>query len=298
MAFMFIVTIIVIAICRVHVKRTISHCLATNTNLAFPRGSNVSGNQLNGFPFYDLDLCFNRSGLNGNDLRSVNPLLVAYNINNGVQFVGRPVDPPPYCEIVTSPPKEGPPPPYASHEDLTARRGDKVEEPRPEGREEILEVEAEVTESDALLGATSQSVNVSSSYAIDIVPCVAEDISNAEILDEPEVRSGRIVENILKESSDTVVKSDSSHCDAGVNKIGDNSKNSAVDIVVLGGRDQIAAEDLERIKVQNGESSSYVSGGVSDISKGAVKKIISVKSVDGNSKKKAKTLSKSHFTKF
>lgn len=41
-----------------------------------------------------------------------------YNINSGVQFVGRPVEPPPYSEVVASPPREGPPPPYVSCENL------------------------------------------------------------------------------------------------------------------------------------------------------------------------------------
>jgi len=48
-------------------------------------------------------------------------LLVTYNINNGVQFVGRPTDnPPPYSEesTITIPPAEGPPPPYCSVENL------------------------------------------------------------------------------------------------------------------------------------------------------------------------------------
>jgi len=47
-----------------------------------------------------------------------NGLLVTYNINNGVQFVGRPQDPPPYSEIIGSPPIDGPPPPYTSVEDV------------------------------------------------------------------------------------------------------------------------------------------------------------------------------------
>lgn len=43
---------------------------------------------------------------------------MTYNINNGVQFVGRPVEPPPYSEIAPVPPREGPPPPYVSQENL------------------------------------------------------------------------------------------------------------------------------------------------------------------------------------
>jgi hypothetical protein len=70
-------------------------------------------------PLYDLDVQLNQSSYPR--ASSVSPhtgLLVTYNINNGVQFMGRPMDPPPYCEIVASPPKEGPPPPYTSHENL------------------------------------------------------------------------------------------------------------------------------------------------------------------------------------
>ena len=37
----------------------------------------------------------------------------------GCKFVGRPIDPPPYCEIVDTPPREGPPPPYVSRENIT-----------------------------------------------------------------------------------------------------------------------------------------------------------------------------------
>ena len=47
-------------------------------------------------------------------------LLVTYNINNGVQFMGnRPLHPPPYSEIMRVPPREGPPPPYDSRENIS-----------------------------------------------------------------------------------------------------------------------------------------------------------------------------------
>ncbi|CAB3363203.1 Hypothetical predicted protein [Cloeon dipterum] len=53
-----------------------------------------------------------------NEFQPPTGFLVTYNINNGVQFVGRPVSPPPYTEVMSSPPREGPPPPYISQENL------------------------------------------------------------------------------------------------------------------------------------------------------------------------------------
>lgn len=47
---------------------------------------------------------------------------IMYNINSGVQFVGRPAEPPPYSEVVAEPPREGPPPPYVSCENLIVRQ--------------------------------------------------------------------------------------------------------------------------------------------------------------------------------
>lgn len=108
MAFMVIVTILVIAICRVHMKRTLM------AGATISPGAHLSGTRSGAgrMPqqMYDVDLFFGhtRPGL-----------LVTYNINNGVQFVGRPVDPPPYSEVVSTPPREGPPPPYVSHENLS-----------------------------------------------------------------------------------------------------------------------------------------------------------------------------------
>lgn len=52
---------------------------------------------------------------------------IMYNINSGVQFVGRPVEPPPYSEAIAVPPREGPPPPYVSCENL-------IEEPTTASR--------------------------------------------------------------------------------------------------------------------------------------------------------------------
>ncbi|XP_049943113.1 uncharacterized protein LOC126419892 [Schistocerca serialis cubense] len=122
-AFMFIVSILVIAICRVHMKRSLlSRCPAgSRLGGGFPppplRGV---GHPHHHVPLYDLDVFLNRSPYSTADVSSPGPgsLLVTYNINNGIQFVGRPVDPPPYSEVVASPPREGPPPPYASRESL------------------------------------------------------------------------------------------------------------------------------------------------------------------------------------
>lgn len=109
MAFMFIVTILVIAICRVHIKRTIvSRCPLNHQHLRPNSPLRPS------LPLYDFDMFLDRHTDTG-----VHPgFLVTYNINNGVQFVGRPIDPPPYCEFNDMPPREGPPPPYVSRENI------------------------------------------------------------------------------------------------------------------------------------------------------------------------------------
>ncbi|KAK7865204.1 hypothetical protein R5R35_003921 [Gryllus longicercus] len=130
MAFMFIVTVLIIAICRVHMKRSVlTRCPAamlashTGPGSGFPRHL-AGGHRLVNLPsrnavppLYDLDVFLGHSAELSQPSHS--GLLVTYNINNGVQFVGQPVDPPPYSEILTSPPREGPPPPYTSRENLT-----------------------------------------------------------------------------------------------------------------------------------------------------------------------------------
>lgn len=114
MAFMVIVTILVIAICRVHMKRTLmaGATISPGTQTWNPDEYGITRHGPGDRPqrMYDVDVFFGhtRPGL-----------LVTYNINNGVQFVGRPVDPPPYSEVVSTPPREGPPPPYVSHENLS-----------------------------------------------------------------------------------------------------------------------------------------------------------------------------------
>ncbi|XP_015122201.1 uncharacterized protein LOC107044715 isoform X2 [Diachasma alloeum] len=109
MAFMFIVTILVIAICRVQIKRAMNSrwTQQNRTNCTTRRAVPV------GIPMYDLDVYLNRTA--DNYPRGVS---IMYNINSGVQFVGRPVEPPPYSEVIASPPREGPPPPYVSCENL------------------------------------------------------------------------------------------------------------------------------------------------------------------------------------
>jgi hypothetical protein len=156
MAFMFIVTILVIAICRVHMKRSLllTRCPAARSGIMM---SPLSGNRaphhhhgLQHMPLYDLDVLLNRPSYPAASSASPHSgLLVTYNINNGVQFVGRPIDPPPYCEIVASPPREGPPPPYASHEIL------------PRANPEASSVEADNAddipcERDSLLGSSRE----------------------------------------------------------------------------------------------------------------------------------------------
>lgn len=69
-----------------------------------------------------------------------------YNINSGVQFVGRPIEPPPYSEVIASPPREGPPPPYVSCENLveqttTARLSESITTGRCDPTEIELSIE-------------------------------------------------------------------------------------------------------------------------------------------------------------
>ncbi|CAG7837733.1 unnamed protein product [Allacma fusca] len=106
MAFMFIITIMVIAICRVHLKRTnLSH---------YPHHLPQSGQRQDSWG----NIFLHSTGGSGPYTSAASGLLVTYNINNGVQYVGRPVNPPPYSEVVRAPPREGPPPPYASEENI------------------------------------------------------------------------------------------------------------------------------------------------------------------------------------
>lgn len=216
MAFMFIVTIIVIATCRIHMRRSlISRCpAAVNRNLNGARNSNLHGNQLNYLPFYDLDVYFNRPSSN-NDVVSVNPLLVTYSINNGVQFVGRPVEPPPYCEVLTSPPREGPPPPYASRENLRERR-ESVD----------TGVEPEVSECDALLGSQNP---------ISVISCNAIDGNGGLSVD------GRVSSEVISDTSSefALKNAKESSCVSNENTIEISSppKNEALNLLVLAKQD-------------------------------------------------------------
>ncbi|CAH1406441.1 unnamed protein product [Nezara viridula] len=102
LVFMIIGTVLVVAICRIHMKRSpITHVpnnRRSYTTTAYHRAFTQE------IGVYDLDISVNRPEGPG--------LLVTYNINNGVQIVGSPVEPPPYSEIASLPPREGPPPPY------------------------------------------------------------------------------------------------------------------------------------------------------------------------------------------
>ncbi|XP_015586622.1 uncharacterized protein LOC107263673 isoform X2 [Cephus cinctus] len=92
MAFMFIVTILVIAICRVQMKRAMNSRCSQQMRIGCSRTRHT-------VPLYDLDVYLNRT--------------TAANRPGG-----RPVEPPPYSEVVAVPPREGPPPPYVSCENL------------------------------------------------------------------------------------------------------------------------------------------------------------------------------------
>ncbi|XP_012288690.1 uncharacterized protein LOC105704218 isoform X2 [Orussus abietinus] len=107
MAFMFIVTILMIAICRVQMKRAMNSRCSQPMNMTYSRPHHAT-------PLYDLDVYLNRTM----DINNPGGVNVMYNINSGVQFVGQPVEPPPYSEVVFVPPREGPPPPYMSYDNL------------------------------------------------------------------------------------------------------------------------------------------------------------------------------------
>ena len=120
MALLFIVTVLVVAICRIHLKR---QSLLSNrylTNMTSSRSSSSTARPHHHHhhitPLYEM--CRELHTNPTNEFQPTTGFLVTYNINNGVQFVGRPVSPPPYTEVVTTPPREGPPPAYISQENL------------------------------------------------------------------------------------------------------------------------------------------------------------------------------------
>jgi hypothetical protein len=122
-AFLFIVMILIIAICRVRMKRSSLVARSPGARSGFTHAGNRAAHRhhhgLQNMPLYDVDILLNHTSYP--PASSVSPWsgsLVTLNINNGVQFVGRPVDPPPYCEVVSTPPRDGPPPPYASLENV------------------------------------------------------------------------------------------------------------------------------------------------------------------------------------
>ncbi|XP_035714547.1 uncharacterized protein LOC110858417 isoform X2 [Folsomia candida] len=120
MAFMFIITIMVIAICRVHLRRTALTQMNHNHHHGQLRGLGSAGAPA---PFGDI--LFNSGGAMPYTANA-SGLLVTYNINNGVQFMGRsrPTNPPPYSfEQPSLPPREGPPPAYSSVENLAVSGG-------------------------------------------------------------------------------------------------------------------------------------------------------------------------------
>lgn len=157
MAFMFIVTILVIAICRVHIKRTIVSRCPRSHQCGRP-GSPLRPT----LPLYDIDMFLDRQ----TDATTAG-LLVTYNINNGVQFVGRPIDPPPYCEVIDTPPREGPPPPYVSRENLNIQT-ERIETDvtvEPESTYYVPET-SDATEKDDKVAETQVTDDVSSSPSV------------------------------------------------------------------------------------------------------------------------------------
>ncbi|KAK0074391.1 hypothetical protein PV325_008413 [Microctonus aethiopoides] len=90
MAFMFIITLLLIAICRVHIKKAMGlRWWQQNRNINSQAEQNLT------------------HGMN-----------IMYNFSSGVQFIGRTVDPPSYLEVISTPSWEGPPPTYESCQDI------------------------------------------------------------------------------------------------------------------------------------------------------------------------------------
>ena len=143
-AFVLIVTFTVIAVCRVHMRRS----ALANAYAAYRTDARVwsdldsylassNGRWSRGLLRSDLSRSpglvlnsFGEPGLGGGPSTS---LLVTYNINNGVQLMGRPIEPPPYEEVAAAGPatagqanpgsRDEPPPPYVSRENLSQPAG-------------------------------------------------------------------------------------------------------------------------------------------------------------------------------
>ncbi|KAG8226136.1 hypothetical protein J437_LFUL005797 [Ladona fulva] len=233
MAFMFIVTILVVAICRVHMKRTstlagmthitalqvvrrnrqrnsegrlsgsgagrgpAAHSLLSSHSPHEFISSDGSASPIQSLQLYDLDFYLNAaSGIPSGNARdapqnSQNPhsLLVTYNINNGVQFVGRPVDPPPYCEVMSAPPREGPPPPYVSREDISSPPPNTQGSSPPSAlssntRESVSNVRAPILNSRApLLNVRTNSVT-SPIHTVSSSPVILQTVEESHQTDE------------------------------------------------------------------------------------------------------------------
>lgn len=142
MALLFIVTVLVVAICRIHLKR---QSLLSNRYLTSSRSSSSTlrphHHHHHIAPLYEM--CRELHTNPTNEFQPTTGFLVTYNINNGVQFVGRPVSPPPYTEVVSTPPREGPPPPYISQENLNRTVQSESGENEPEAADASTPLTAE-----------------------------------------------------------------------------------------------------------------------------------------------------------
>ncbi|GAB6032654.1 hypothetical protein CHUAL_011532 [Chamberlinius hualienensis] len=104
-SFIVVVTIMVVAVCRVHMNQNAMTPPNTIPRAVLP---------ISRTPYWSRRMNMDGPGLSPPSTS----LLVTYNINNGVQLVGRFTDPPPYSEVADPPPIYGPPPPYASSDNL------------------------------------------------------------------------------------------------------------------------------------------------------------------------------------
>ena len=105
-AFIVIVLALGVAICRLHILRK------SNRN-AVVRGA---GRAHPPITLHDLDIYFSERGEEERgDLQHIG---ITYNINHGVQIMGRQAQPPPYSTTPRRGGGRGPPPPYMSNENI------------------------------------------------------------------------------------------------------------------------------------------------------------------------------------
>ncbi|XP_057328289.1 uncharacterized protein LOC130669408 isoform X1 [Microplitis mediator] len=118
MAFMFIVTILAIAVCRVQFKRAMITTRHTQQNRGMYHQTRRSLSE--NIRYSDI----NATNMTTDDLQRERNIM--HNINGVRSFVDRPMGPPSYSEVIALPSREEPPPLYVSCEDLNENLASRV----------------------------------------------------------------------------------------------------------------------------------------------------------------------------